>query len=306
MQVQEKSNKNIIYTQPDMNINRKLIVLVLALVPSKYWNTCSIFLAFLTKPTIGSPIKFQGEKDGNFIVQEFAIPAMPATIFEKFLLFCYPIDMPHRDQEIEIDKKFYWQHASVFLVIDNKENIAACAMYIVESSGTNLPIGNGIVAPGKEGIGKRFSVAENAGNHSAAEIYRLRRSFAIGRKQVIPVVNMIFKAIWAKVLQSRAEYLYCTVEEKRRELIGIYEKRLNFEDIKVTLRYDESGTLWKAYRMNCVWHDKKYATVSKEKFLLQIYVRSNLSQILLTKPTQWILWYADRARNFLYRLFSHN
>jgi hypothetical protein len=306
MQIQEKSNKNFNFRQQNINITRKLIELVIAYVPSEYWNTCSILLALVSKPTIGSPIKFQGEKDENLMVQEFAIGAMSEHTFEKFLLFCYPPDMLHRDQEIEIDKRVYWQHASVFLVIDNKENIIACVMYIDASNGTILPIGNGIIALGNGEIGKCFSVAENAGNHSAAEIYRLRRSFAIGRKQVIPVVNMIFKAIWAKAVQSRADYLYCTVEETRKELIGIYEKRLNFEDIKVTLCYGDGSTLWKAYRMNCAWHDKKYATVSKDKFLLQTYVRSNLSQILLTKRTQRMLWYADRARSFLSRLFSRN
>lgn len=251
--------------------------------------------AIFSAPTIGSPINFQG--DDSLRLQEYTISSMPSLMKSRFIEFCYCSDLPNRDREIEIDEKLYWRDAALFLVTDANETIVGCAMFIKKTCGTKLPIEFSRIAKPHQIGDVLFDAHRDAGTDSVTEIYRLRRAFTISRSQVKAVINMLFKAIWAKVIQTDTDFLYCTCDQDVRELEALYEKRLAFLDTGIKVTYPGITKLWNVYRKDCMKHEVCFASLSPRHFELQNYVRSNLKQMVHHKVKYAMLGVALQVRS---------
>ena len=108
---------------------------------------------------------------------------------------------------------------------------------------------------------------------------------------------MLFKAIWSKVVQTKTKYLYCTVDPDSEDIVKLYVKKLDFEDIGINVCYGNSSKKWKLLRLDCLNFEKKYATRSRLKFKLMKYYRENLKEISLLKLNTTFQKIVDNFRN---------
>lgn len=266
----------------------KSVNFVLKKLNRRYWNAFSLFLTYFSKPTIGSPMKYNGPYGLSF--QEYPkFSEMPDDIKNKFLNFCYPKDIPDRNKEIKCDRQ-YRPFASVFIVFDNNGDIVGCAIYLIKTNFNKLPIEYSRIMSKNSDTGEHFDIDkdvgfynENTGIYNSVEIYRLRRAFNINSRMIPSIGNMLFKACVAKSLQDQVEYMYMTCSDKSKKLINMYVNRLAFEDPGFIVTYDGLNE-WKAMRRDCVFCDKKLATLSLKHFHLQTYFRKNLKIKSLYRP----------------------
>lgn len=255
-----------------MNLNSKYIDFILEKLNSKYWNIFSLFLSNLTIPIIGTPIKFKGPY--GFYLQEFKnIKDIPSEKLSEFMKFRYPKNMKNRESEIAYNKE-YLSYASIFVVFDSKNNhkIIGCVIFLPKIKGKKLPVENGNIV--SNDIKEKFDTFRNSGTYKVAEIYHLKRCPSIERQKISSLVNMLFKAVWNKVIQTDTKFTYLTYKFDLIESRNMYMKKLPFSDINIKISYD-SIIQWNVLRDDCVFHDKKLATLSRSQFNLQTYFRLN-------------------------------
>jgi hypothetical protein len=94
---------------------------------------------------------------------------------------------------------------------------------------------------------------------------------------------MMFKATWAKIIQTNMEYVYITCDANSKELQNLYLKRLFFQDTQKLVSFGESGRPWRLLRKDCLLHEKRFAGLSRKHFYLQTYFRANLKTRILKK-----------------------
>lgn len=227
-------------------------------------NIKSLLYSLITKPSIDSPIHFN---DRGLSLQEFSMTSMPITLRQEFIEFCYPPDIPNREDEIDLDQSL-WNSGSVFIVF-NAGIIVGCVMYIEKEKCNRLPL-----EYSTDISGKPFTIPKAISK--PAEIYHLRRSFTLSRKHVPVVISMLFKAVWAKAIQCETDHFYCTVDPNTSNLKSLYEKRLAFKDVS-TITYNNKDW-WRVYQKDCCWHDNHFALLSNEHYKMQKYFRKNLAQ----------------------------
>ena len=252
---------------------RRLGKIVRKLDP-KWWDHISHVYSFFSRPFIGSPIKFKGP--GGLYIEEFSILEMPELLRRQFIEFCYPQDLQNRFEEINCDRQ-YWSSASTFLVFDENAKILGCSQYIVRNKNLKLPVEYGRTV---EAIPDRghFDISQSVGENKSAEIYRLRRSFDVSKRIVGDIVNMLFKALWAKIVQTQTAYVYITCSGDSKELFNLYSHRLFFEDTGIRMSYGQNPKKWCLLRKDCCLHEKRFATLSYNHFQMQTYFRTNLKQ----------------------------
>jgi hypothetical protein len=241
----------------------------------RYWNTISHLYSFFTRPYIGSPVEFSGFY--GLYLKEYNLLSMPESLRRAYLNFCYPEAMHNRSMEIEYDRR-YWPHASTLIVWDQPQRIIGTVQLIRRELTPKLPIEFGVVAQGSPGAGKMFDVGADSGGASSMEIYRLRRTFDIDSHKAPMLVTMMFKAIWAKIIETRTRYLYLSYDSGSAELGNLYQRRLDFKNIGVPLCYGGSGKQWNVLRKDCLLHEREYANMSPKNFLFQTYCRTNLKR----------------------------
>ena len=230
------------------------------------------------------------------------ITEMPDDLLKNFVDFCYPKDMEKCKNEIEIDKKCYWPYASTFIVFYKKDNIAGSVLFIQKNEERKLPVEKSFIASGNGKVGDPFNVYKDIGNHKVAEIYRLRKSFEVKPRKGYSIIRMLFKAVWVKVVQTNTEYLYCTVDPDKHDLIKLYTN-LGFDDIGVNVNYIHSSKEWKVLRLDCLKFDKYYSTKGRFKFSRMKYFRKNLKKILLIKTKNKIFNLLEKIRLLIDKLF---
>ena len=248
---------------------------LLTLLPVAFWNNASYLSSLFTLPAIGSPIEFKGQY--GFRLQEYRTPAMPEGLMRQFLHFSYPEDMPDRGLEICYDRP-YWPFSSTFLVFDEDDRIIGCAQFIAKQGENRLPVEYGLVAEGCRGAGGFFRVENDIGRSRAAEIYRLRRSFDVDPAKAPLLATMLFKALWAKIVQTKTEYAYITCDGDSREIRNLYLRRLFFQDPGVRVSFGSSPRQWFLLRKDCLLHEERFAALSRKHFEIQTFFRSNLKR----------------------------
>ncbi|MFH0921439.1 MAG: hypothetical protein V1913_13895 [Fibrobacterota bacterium] len=192
-----------------------------------------------------------------------------------FLNFCYPSDMPFRSKEIDYDRG-YWKHSTNFTIKERNDRIVACVQLIRKQDGMLMPLEYAKISSGLPDAGQPFDVATDCHGGRVAEIYRLRRTFDVSMEKVVTIINMIFKAIWAKIIQDGLSYLYLTCDSESAELRNLYLRRLRFEDTAVTVQYGTSLKNWSLLRKDCLLHERQYASLGPRNFEFQTYCRSHL------------------------------
>jgi len=265
-----------------MNLNNKIMDITLKKLPVQYWNILNFALAYCSKPTIGSPVEFTGEH-GLHLKEYLSFNNIPENLRRKFIDFCYPSDLEHRDEEIECDRINYWPHCSFFIVFDKDNNVVGTLLFIKRTKTNKLPVEYSFIVSDNKNKGERFNIEEDIGEKKSIELYRLRRSFDINIRVAIPLVTMLFKAVWTKCIQEKIDFMYLSCSNTNTELKNMYGNRLAFEDPGIKISYNRNDS-WTLLRKDCCQHDKKFATESQKNFYLQLFVRANLKKKLLYKP----------------------
>lgn len=255
----------------------KITNILLDIIPQNHWNTLSNLLCRLAPNTIGSPIQFSL---GNFTLQEFLIPRMDNALKEQFLQFCYPADLPDRENEIKLDQQ-YWNDAATFIVSDQNSEIAGCLQFIPKTATNKIPVEYARVVDAPD--------SDNAVNPAPpsgtfAEIYRCRRSNALKGEHIIGILTMLFKAMWIKTVQTNTEYVYITYDRNDRELRNLYLRKLFFQNPGITVTFGNCHKLWNLLYKDCLLNEQTYATLSRSQFYLQTWVRKNCKKKNLSLP----------------------
>lgn len=234
-----------------------------------HWNTISHLYSFFTVPSIGSPVEFSGP-DGLFL-KEWNVLDMPDSLRRQYLAFCYPEDLKDREQEIAYDRQ-YWPHSSTILIYDNPYGIVGTVQLVPWGPNHKLPVEFARIA----GRNEMLNICDHSRAEPALEIYRLRRSFSIDSHKAPILVTMLFKAIWAKILETHTRYLYLSYDSDSAELGNLYKRRLGFEETGIALCYGESNKEWNLLCKDCLRHEQEYAAQSPRNFYFQTYCRANL------------------------------
>jgi hypothetical protein len=268
--------------------------MLLKMVPQKNWNTLSKCIAMFSRRTIGSPVELTYK---NFVLKEYQMHTMDEEFKETFLKFCYPADLHDRDKEIECDK-IYWGADSTFVIFDtNKQNeIVGCAQFIPKTDTIQIPAEYARLADNQY-----FDPVASYNSKKIGEIYRCRRSFDLRLKDSIVVVSMLFKALWAKTIQTKTEYLYITFDLMNRELKNLYTRKLFFQNPETLVHYGNDTKDWQLLYKDCMLHEKKFATLDKSHFYLQTWFRQNLKQKKLrtTPETATTTFVIEKKRSAL-------
>jgi hypothetical protein len=249
--------------------------------PQKTWNLLSSLYTFFTLPTIGSPISF---KYDGFRLVEYVTTCMPPSIHQEFLSFCYPSDMPDRETEIECDRRNYWEGTSTFLVYKGPE-IVGCVQIIPKTVSQKLPVEYARIQK-NDGSLEEFEIASLLPDDNVTEIYRCRRSFDLNRMEAINVLLMLYKAIWAKVIQLGTAYTCISFDSSKQVLKSLYVKKIAFTDPGITLFFGSNPKKWNLLIKDWAEHERSYATISKSHFFLQTWFRSSLKKQHLHLPNR--------------------
>ncbi len=231
--------------------------------------------SFFTFPNIGSPIEFSGHY--GLFLKEFVLTEMPDCIRRDYIRFCYPEDMLNRDKEIAYDRQ-YWPYTSTIIVWDSPCRIIGAVQLIPKNKDKLLPIEYAEIVEDKSGKSRLFDVEINSNGLPSMEIYRLRRSFDIESCKAPILVTMMFKAIWAKIIETKTRYLYLNYDSESIELGNLYKNRLDFKDTGIQLRYNGTSKKWNVLRKDCLAHEQEYANRSPRNFYFQTYCRTNLKR----------------------------
>lgn len=254
-------------------LNNPLLDALLKKLPQNRWNDLSSFYTFFTLPTIGSPIAFRYK---DFHLQEYFTTEMPQPVFEVFLMFCYPADISNRREEIECDRLNYWQKTSTFLVYKDTQ-IVGCVQIVPKTETQNLPVEYASVV-NTDGTLKKVNIAELIPTGNVTEIYRCRRSFDLNRIEAINVLIMLYKAVWAKVIQLGTAYTCISFDGSKNDYKSLYLKKLAFNDPKMTIIFGDNQKKWNLLIKDWAKHELSFATLSKSHFYLQTWFRTSLKK----------------------------
>ncbi len=237
------------------------------------WNELSNVYTFFTFSTIGSPISFWYK---NFRLQEFPTADIPQPLFNEFLTFCYPEDMPDRQEEIACDKQHYWEKTSTFLVFKN-DQIVGCVQIVPKTATQNLPVEYADVQ-NDDGTKSKLDISRIISTDNVTEIYRCRRSFDLRKIEAINVLLMLYKAVWAKVIQLGTAYTCISFDSAKNDLRSLYLNKLNFDDPNISLVFGNSQKRWSLLLKDWERHEQCFATLSKSHFYLQTWFRESLKK----------------------------
>lgn len=248
---------------------------LLNITPKKNWNHLSHIIANLSIPFITSPINF---KHNGFILKEFPIDKNQ-DILEKFLEFCYPINMPNRNKEIKLDQ-YYWKNTSTFIVFNQTGNITGCMQFISKNQHNKIPFEFADFT--KPNNNHNHPLLYNASHAKHAEIYRYK---SLPGKNSLSISKMLFKACWIKIIQTETEYVYLTYNYLNRQLFNLYTKKLFFMDPGIYAYFKNNPSKWHLLIKDCHLTEKKFATLNKHSFHLQTWFRKNCIKKTFTTQT---------------------
>ena len=249
--------------------------------PKQRWNQLSSLYTLFTPPTIGSPITF---RYNDLQLIEYTTTEMPPSVFNAFLDFCYPADIPGRDKEIDCDRENYWEGTPTFLVYKYSE-IVGCVQVVPKTATQKLPVEYASVLK-PDGTLDRLIISSLIPCDNVTEIYRCRRSFNLNRMEAINVLLMLYKALWAKVIQLGTAYTCISFDSSKGDLKSLYVNKIAFTDPGITLRFGSDGKKWNLLLKDWAEHERSYATISKSHFFLQTWFRSSLRKKHLRLPKQ--------------------
>ncbi|MBN1308739.1 MAG: hypothetical protein JXA18_12520 [Chitinispirillaceae bacterium] len=238
------------------------------------WNAFSCFCAGFSRPTVGSPVSFDHQQ---FHLEEFPADKMPEPIHQKFIAFCYPADMPDRQQQIECDRRLYWCNTSTFLVFNRQRNIVGCIQVVFKTTGTKLPVEYASIVT-RDGTKRSFTIRRFVPYGAVTEIYRCRRSFDLDKMEAVNVLMMLFKAVWAKTIQAGTAFSCISYDASKTDLRHMYLKKLAFDDPGVSLTFGTDSRRWSLLIKDWEFHEKKYAALSTTHFYLQTWGRMSLKK----------------------------
>ncbi|MFW6254933.1 MAG: hypothetical protein ACOC41_08395 [Chitinivibrionales bacterium] len=257
-------------------ITQECISRLLDTIPKDKWVQLSNIVSSLTAPTIGSPIMFRYR---GFTIQEFKRNDLRGDALEKFIAFTYPKNMPGRKQEIELDRQ-YWPFTSTFLVSDYDGKVVGCIQSVTKETENKLPVEFGRQVD-ETGHGRKISFPVGS-----TEIYRCKRSDDLKGTEALAVVMMLFKAIYAKVLQEGTKNSFISFNPGNQMLRNMYIRKLAFEDSRINLLYGDSDMRWGLLTKDWIEHAHKLATLSKSHFSIQTFSLSGLKKEYLQPASQ--------------------
>lgn len=249
--------------------------------PQTTWNQVSSLYTLFTLPTIGSPVSFSHK---NFELKEYTTEHMPHEVLENFLNFCYPPDMPDREKEIECDQRNYWQKNITFIVYKDTR-IVGCVQIVPKTATQHLPVEFASVCRENEPPSP-LDLSELVPDNNITEIYRCRRSFDLNRMEAIDVLLMLYKALWAKVIQLGTAYTCISFDSSKKDLKSLYVNKIAFTDPDITIQFGSDPKKWNLLVKDWAEHERSFATISKSHFYLQTWFRSSLKKkhLHLKKP----------------------
>jgi len=200
---------------------------------------------------------------------------MPSETLDKFIAFCYPSDLPDRTRQIECDKRNYWSTASTFIVTGRNSDIEGCVQIIHRDRARSLPVEFGAIKKG-DGSFARLSLANLYNAGAVTEIYHCRRSFALNRLEGMNVILMLFKAIFAHVIETGAAYSFISFDTARTDLQHLYINKCDFVDTGTDLYFEGDTRPWRLLRKDWFQHEHTFAAKGKTQFFMQTWGRQGL------------------------------
>ena len=244
--------------------NNIFINFALRHLPREKWNGLSSFCACFSLPTIGSPIKFTHR---NFYLEEFATHELASPLLQQFLNFCYPADAPDREQQIDFDRQLYWKDSTTLLAFNSRRDIVGCIQVIPRNNGRRLPVEYAAVVK-VGGLKTHFNIRGIIPCDNVTEVYRCRRSFDLNKIEAVNVLLMLFKAVWAKTIQTGTAFSCISFDSSKADLRHMYLHKLAFFDPGISLTFGTDPRCWSFMIKDWNFHEKKYASLSKTHFYL--------------------------------------
>jgi hypothetical protein len=199
---------------------------------------------------------------------------------DRFLDFCFPADLPNRQEEILLDHQ-YWNDASTFVISNRSNEIVGIIQFIPKKQDNKLPCEFGRAVPSEN----LPSTALNAiANGTLAEIYHCRKSMTLKGMDSVIVVAMLFKAVWAKVIQTNTSYSFISFDPQLNDLRNMYIRRLAFLNTGIFLSFNNDPKKWSLLFKDWKENEKKFATLGKSQFYLLTWARKNLKKKNLRIP----------------------
>lgn len=268
-------------------------------------NSYNYILSSFSDGSITSPIKFS---DGTFnlTIQEYLnIEDMPKEVQQNYFKFRYSKNPVIRSNEERYDS-LYYKNSSVFVVFDRYNQVVGSQLIVVKNDNQKLPIEFSKYSDKTDGNKGLFKLKKTPKNRKIVEIYALKceRSPKIDKRMIPDIVNMLFKAVWAKSVQLKIKYIYLTCSVTKG-LQNLYLNRLSFDGPTINITYD-GKTTYKALRKDCDFHEAQFASISKKHFKTQLYFRKGLKKQFLHNPLLLVL-ITSIIKNFFYftRLFKY-
>lgn len=254
-------------------IKDPLLNVVLPKVPQNWWNSISNIYTFFSPRIIGSPIIFS---HNNFRLQEYRMDTMPEKLFGSFLDFCYPEDLPNRKKEIACDRENYWNATTTFIVF-KEDTIVGCVQIVPRTATQHLPVEYGRI----HNTDKTFchlDLEEFIPLVNITEIYRCRRSFQLSKIEAVNVLLMLYKAVWAKVIQSDTNFTLISFDSEEKSLRTLYLNKLAFDDPHISLTFGDKNKKWDLLIKDWRKHEYYFANLSKPHFFIQTWFRTSLKK----------------------------
>jgi hypothetical protein len=243
-------------------------------VPKGHWNDLSAVCSWFSLPVIGSPVNLSYRE---FHLSEYPADALPRSLLSKFLDFCYPADLPNRDQQIECDRTLYWKNSSTFIISNKQKKIIGCVQIINRTKENKLPVEYAqIINP--DGTRSNYDLVKNLSNMNLSEIYRCRRSFELSSTEAFNVLLMLFKAVWIYTVRTETAFTLISYDIEKPELQQLYVRKLAFHDPGIKLVFGDNPQQWGLLIKDWAYHEKSYATLGKTQFFIQTWCRMSLKK----------------------------
>jgi hypothetical protein len=208
---------------------------------------------------------------------------MPFDVQQRFIDFCYPADLPGRQQQIDCDAEFYRDASTTLLVFNSSDAIVGCIQVVFGSSTQKIPVEYGKVAA-TDGSAGPLDIKALLHGGTVSEIYRCRRSFDLNRMEAIQVLMMLFKAVWAKTIQCKTAWSCISFDPDKTDLRHLYINKLSFIDPGVSITFGDDPKRWSLLIKDWSYHEHDYAGESTTHFYMQTWGRMGLKQMRLKLP----------------------